>query len=41
MPQTMRENRGPSKPKPKVTYDKKFADRAQDATRRAIEKNKR
>jgi hypothetical protein len=40
-PQNMRDNRGPSKPKPDVKYDKKFADRAHDANRRAIEKNKR
>lgn len=40
-PQNLRENRGPSKPKPNVKYDDKFAKRAEEATRRAMEKNKR
>jgi hypothetical protein len=38
MPQNLRENRGPSKPKPDVKYDRDFAKRAQEATRRAVEK---
>lgn len=38
MAQNVRDNRGPSKPKPNVKYDNKFAKRAEEATRRAAGK---